>query len=122
MDRKLCKYLSDIHTAILEIESFMETRLRTYETFCNDVLFRRGVERNIEIMGEAMNQALKIDSNLPITSARKVVDTRNYVIHAYDSLKPDILWAIVINHMPLLKTEIEDLLKSKTNVSNTINR
>lgn len=122
MDRKLCKYLSDIHTAILEIESFMETRLRMYESFCNDVLFRRGVERNIEIMGEAMNQALKIDPNLPITSARKVVDTRNYVIHAYDSLKPDILWAIVINHMPLLKTEIEDLLKSKTNVSNIINR
>ena len=57
MDRKLTKYLSDILTAILEIESFMETRPRMYETFCNDILFRRGVERNIEIMGEAMNQA-----------------------------------------------------------------
>ena len=112
MDRKLKKYLSDVLTAILEIESFMETRPRMYETFCNDILFRRGVERNIEIMGEAMNQALKIDRKLPITSARKVVDTRNFVIHAYDSLKPDILWAIVINHMPLLKSEVEALLGS----------
>ena len=113
MDRKLSKYLSDILTAILEIESFMETRPRMYETFCNDILFRRGVERNLEIMGEAMNQALKINSHLPVTAARKIVDTRNFVIHAYDSLKPDILWAIVINHMPLLKSEIEDLLKAK---------
>lgn len=62
-------------------------------------------------MGEAMNQALKIDSNLPITSARKIVDTRNFIIRAYDSLKPDILWGIVINHMPLLKSEVAALLE-----------
>ncbi|MDE5880569.1 MAG: DUF86 domain-containing protein [Muribaculaceae bacterium] len=112
MDKKLKKYLSDILCSILEIESFMENRPKKYETFCNDTLFRRGVERNIEIMGEAMNRALKINPNLPITASRKVVDTRNYVIHAYDSLKPDILWAIVINHMPLLKEEIEAYLKA----------
>ena len=57
-----------------------------------------------------MNQALRINPNLPITASRKVVDTRNFVIHAYDSLKPDILWGIVVNHMPLLKQEIEALL------------
>ncbi len=61
-------------------------------------------------MGEAMNQVLKIKPEIAITSARKVVDTRNFVIHAYDSLKPDILWGIVINHMPLLKHEVETLL------------
>ncbi len=64
-------------------------------------------------MGEAMNQALKINPNIPITAARKVVDTRNFVIHAYDSLKPDILWGIVINHMLLLKQEIEALLNGE---------
>lgn len=110
MDRSLKKYLQDILNAILEIEFFLESRPREYETFCTDLLFRRGVERNIEIMGEAMNQALKINPNLPITSARKVVDTRNLVIHAYDSLREDILWAIVIRHMPLLKEEIEKIL------------
>lgn len=91
MDRKLKKYLSDILSSILEIESFLEDRPNEYATFCNDTLFRRCVERNIEIMGEAMNQALRINPNLPITAARKVVDTRNFLIHAYDSLKPDIL-------------------------------
>lgn len=110
MDRKLAKYLSDILSAIVEIESFLEGRPREYEAFGQDTLLRRGVERNIEIMGEAMNQALKINPDIPITAARKVVDTRNFVIHAYDSLKPDILWAIVINHLPVLKREIEALL------------
>lgn len=113
MDRKLRKYLSDILSSIIEIESFMEDRPKVYATFCNDVLFRRGVERNMEIMGEAMNQVLKINPEIPITAARKVVDTRNFVIHAYDSLKPDILWGIVVNHMPLLKQEVETLLKKE---------
>lgn len=106
MDRKLNKYLNDILSSILEIESFMQDRPKEYATFCNDTLFRRGVERNIEIMGEAMNQILRIRPDIPVTAARKIVDTRNFVIHAYDSLKPDILWGIVINHMPLLKKEI----------------
>lgn len=113
MDRKQRKYLRDILSSILEIESFMEDRPKEYATFCDDTLFRRGVERNIEIMGEAMNQVLKLNPNIPITAARKVVDTRNFVIHAYDSLKPDILWGIVINHMPLLRREVEDLLNGE---------
>lgn len=113
MDRKQRKYLNDILSSIKEIETFMVGRPREYATFCNDLLFRRGVERNVEIMGEAMNQVLKINPDIAITAARKVVDTRNFVIHAYDSLKPDILWGIVINHMPLLKAEVEALLEEE---------
>ena len=113
MDRKTLKYLNDIYSAILEIESFMENRPKEYATFCNDTLFRRGVERNIEIMGEAMNQILKSVPDIPITSSRKIVDTRNFVIHAYDSLRPDILWSIVINNLPLLKKEVANLLNTE---------
>ena len=110
MDRKIRKYLADILASIMEIESFMAERPKEYATFYNDTLFRRGVERNMEIMGEAMNNVLKIDPNIAITSSWKIVDTRNFIIHAYDSLKPDILWGIVINHIPLLKREVETLL------------
>lgn len=110
MDRKIRKYLADILASIIEIESFIAERPKEYATFCNDTLFRRGVERNMEIMGEALNNVLKIDPNIAITSSRKIVDTRNFIIHAYDSLKPDILWGIVINHIPLLKREVETLL------------
>lgn len=58
-----------------------------------------------------MNRILKVNPEIKITSARKIVDTRNYVIHAYDSLQSDILWAIVINHIPKLKAEVIRLLE-----------
>lgn len=95
--------------AIAEIEVATDRFGKQYETFASDVVFRKFVERNIEILGEAMNRILKISPEINVTSARKIVDTRNYVIHAYDSLKPDILWAIVVNHIPKLKTELEAL-------------
>lgn len=111
MDEMIRKYLYDMLQAISEIEIAEERFGRQYEIFENDVIFRKFVERNIEILGEAMNRILKINSEIEITSARKIVDTRNYVIHAYDSLKPDILWAIVINHIPRLKADIQRLIE-----------
>ena len=99
--------------AISEIEMAENRFGRQYDIFENDVIFRKFVERNIEILGEAMNRILKIEPDINITSARKIVYTRNYVIHAYDSLKPDILWAIVINHIPRLKADILRLFEGK---------
>jgi len=111
MDERVKKYLEDILIAIDEIDSFFERLPKQYDEFCSNLLLRRGIERNIEIIGEAMNRILKSDSTLSITNARKIVDTRNYVIHGYDSLTVDILWSIVINHLPLLKSEVRELLK-----------
>lgn len=110
MDKTIRKYLLDILQAISEIEMAEDRFGRLYETFENDIVFRKFTERNIEIIGEAMNRILKIHPDISISSARKIVDTRNYVIHAYDSLKPDILLAIVINHIPKLKAEIYGIL------------
>ena len=110
MDERVKKYLEDILTAIWQIQVTTEEKGRQYNVFLNDFVFRKFVERNIEIIGEAMNRILKIQPNINITAARKVVDTRNYVIHSYDSLLPDILWSIVINHLPKLEEEIRILL------------
>jgi uncharacterized protein with HEPN domain len=113
MDESIKKYFEDMLLAISEIEMAENRFGRQYDIFENDVIFRKFVERNIEILGEAMNRILKIEPDINITSARKIVDTRNYVIHAYDSLKPDILWAIVINHIPRLKADILRLFEGK---------
>ena len=110
MDNVVKKYLEDMLQAISEIEMAEKRFGRNYEIFENDVIFRKFVERNIEILGEAMNRVLKIQPDIDITSARKIVDTRNYVIHAYDSLKPDILWAIVINDIPKLKGDLLNIV------------
>ena len=66
----------------------------------------------IAIIGEAMNRILKLYPEIPITSARRIVNTRNYLIHGYDSLREDLIWAIVIKHLPLLKSEVKQLLQS----------
>lgn len=59
-----------------------------------------------------MNRILKIQPDIPITAARRIVNTRNYLVHGYDSLREDLIWAIVINHLPLLRTEVEKLIES----------
>lgn len=50
-----------------------------------------------------MNRILKADKDIAITNSRKIVDARNYIIHGYDSLSVDILWSMIINHLPKLK-------------------
>lgn len=61
-----------------------------------------------------MNRILKADKDIAITNSRKIVDTRNYIIHGYDSLSVDILWSMIINHLPKLKNEVTTLLNSDT--------
>ena len=111
MDESIKKYLYDVSEAINNIENFMEERSRNYLSFCNDLLYQHAVERNLSVIGEAINRILKIEPEIRITSARKIVDLRNFIIHAYDSLQPVIIWGILIKHLPLLKQEVNDLLK-----------
>lgn len=113
MDRELHKYLEDILFAITEIESFVSQYPRQFDVFCNTPILIRAVQMNIAIIGEATNRILKIKPDITITNARKIVNTRNYVIHGYDSLRYEILWAIVIKDLPLLKTEISAIIKKQ---------
>lgn len=113
MDDLIKKHLQDILTAIEEIESFFGDKPKLFEYFYSNLCLRRATERNIEIIGEAMNRILKTDRNIAITNSRKIVDARNYIIHGYDSLSADILWSMVINHLPKLKDEVTALLDNK---------
>ena len=113
MDERIQRHLYDILNAVVEIEGFFEGRPRLFEVFNADMMLRRAVERNIEIIGEAMNRILKEDSEIQITNSRKIVDARNYIIHGYDSLSPEILWSIIINHLPLLHQEVSSLLNEE---------
>lgn len=112
MDDLTKKHLQDILTAIEETETFFDNGSKSFNEFYNNLCLRRATERNIEIIGEAMNQILKADKEIAITNSRKIVDARNYIIHGYDSLSVDILWSMVINHLPKLKSEVITLLNS----------
>lgn len=110
MDIEIKSWLFDVLNAINEIESFFVDRPRTFEAYKNDLRTRRAVERNIEIIGEALNRILNKDSSFQLSNSRKIVDTRNRIIHGYDTVSDDIIWSIVINHLPILTAEVAQLL------------
>lgn len=110
MDRTIKKYLHDILLAIEEIEFFLSQRPRQYQVYLDDLMFKRAIERNVSIIGEAMSKILQLDADIAITNAKKIKGTRNYVVHAYDTLEPHIIWNIVINDIPKLKDEVTQLL------------
>ena len=98
-------FLSDIERSIGEIFDFLPEK-RNFIDFQKDLKTRKAVERNIEIIGEAMNRILKIDPQFPIESSRKIVDTRNRIIHGYDSVSEDVLWLIRVNYLPNLEKQL----------------
>jgi len=65
----------------------------------------------MEIIGEAANRILKQMPNIEITEIKKIIDTRNIIIHGYDSVSDEIIWAIVVKHLPKLYEEVKGLLK-----------
>ncbi|HPW67365.1 MAG TPA: DUF86 domain-containing protein [Salinivirgaceae bacterium] len=93
MKEKIRTWLEDIKRAIDEIEDFLPER-RDFFEFQKDLKTRRAIERNIEIIGEAAKRILDVDPEIKITNTRKIVDTRNRIIHGYDTVSEDIIWAI----------------------------
>lgn len=76
-------------------------------------MLKRAVERNLEIIGEAVNRIITRDNSFmeKITKAKAIIGLRNQVIHAYDSISDENIWSILINHLPKLKIEIEKLIE-----------
>jgi len=109
MKRETKKYLFDIKTSIDSIFEFIGEKRNFFE-YQNNKLLRRGVEREIEIIGEAMNRIMKIAPDIQIENARQIVDTRNWVIHGYDKVDDVVIWGIISNSLPKLKEEVEYLL------------
>jgi uncharacterized protein with HEPN domain len=110
MDNDIKAWLYDILNAIMEIESFFDDSTKEFAKYQKDLRTKRAVERNIEIIGEALSRILKRDETILISNSRKIVDTRNRIIHGYDSVSDDVIWGIVIRHLPILQTEIQELL------------
>ncbi len=110
MDIDIKTWLYDILKSIDEIDSFFADRPKEFSAYQKDTRTKRAVERNIEIIGEALNRILAREPDINISNSRKIVDTRNRIIHGYDSVSDDIIWSIVIKYIPVLKIEVEQLL------------
>ena len=110
MDDDIKSWLYDILSSINEIESYYIDTPKMFEIYQNDLRTKRAVERNIEIIGEAMSRILKNDNKIEISNSRKIVDVRNRIIHGYDSVSDDVVWGIVVKNLPVLQKEVEKLL------------
>jgi uncharacterized protein with HEPN domain len=110
MDIEIKTWLYDILTAINEIESYFTDGPKDFNVYQNDTRTKRAIERDVEIIGEAINRILNKDDTIEFSNARKIVNTRNRIIHGYDSVSDEIIWGIVIKHIPILQTEIQNLL------------
>ena len=106
MDNEIKTWLYDIIQSIEEIESYFVDKSKIFENYIKYIKTKRAVERNIEIIGEATNRILKKDNNFKLANAQKIVGTRNRIAHGYDKISDDLIWSILINHLPKLKAEV----------------
>lgn len=114
MQPKILKYLLDIESVILEIESIKAITENNFIVFKKDIILQRAVERDLEIIGEVIRKMLEQDPNIQISSAKNIIGLRNIISHAYDSIEPEMIWGIIQNNVPILAVEV-NILKQKSN-------
>lgn len=103
-------WLEDILTAISEIEQDLPP-VNDFNLYKQNRTAKRAIERNLEIIGEAMNRILHVKPEIEIPSARKIVNLRNQIIHGYDSVSDEIIYTIATRNVPELKKEVLLLMK-----------
>ena len=119
MNERILKWLFDIEQAIKEIDSYFLNHPKDFNYYVSNVLLKRAIERDLEIIGEAINRILKMEPEFPIENANRIVGLRNQIIHAYDNISDENIWAIISKHLPLLSEEIKSLIDNSGENSDT---
>lgn len=109
MDNRINAWLEDILKSIDEIFDFLPEK-RDFFEYQKDLKTKKAIERNIEIIGEAINRISKYkNSGIIINNAQKIIGTRNRLAHEYDSISDEVIWTIIITELPKLKIEIKEI-------------
>ena len=109
MTEQSSKYLTDILMAIELIEDFTKD-INSFTDYERDRKTQSAVERQLAIIGEALNQLRKNEPTILIENDKQIIAFRNRLIHAYDSLDNSIIWAIINRNIKSLKIEIQNLV------------
>lgn len=105
------KYLYDIQRAVELLGEFTSGKtLSDYET---DAMLRAAVEREFEIIGEAMTQLAKVDKTAVsrISKYQRIIAFRNILIHGYAHVDDRLVWDVVETNLSTLGSEIKVLLE-----------
>ncbi len=113
MKDEIKTWLFDILKTIEEVDSFFLDTPKEFSSYLNDLRTRRAIERNVEIIGEALSRIILLEPIIAISNTRNIVDTRNRIIHGYDTVSNEIMWSIVTEHIPILQAEIIKLLEDE---------
>jgi uncharacterized protein with HEPN domain len=110
MPPETAKLLYDMKSAAERIGRFVSGK--TFDHFLTDELLRSGVERQFEIIGEAMTRLMKRDQKTAekISDYRKIAGFRNALVHGYDSIDDDTTWNVITEKLPILSDELTRLL------------
>jgi uncharacterized protein with HEPN domain len=113
MERDPKKYLFDILEAGNLIKQF--THGKSADQYQSDPMLRSAVERQFQIIGEALQQLLKEHPHLAtkISDYRNIIDFRHILVHGYDRVEDDVVWGIIESKLSILCDEIESLLKTR---------
>src|SRR5690625_4875430 len=113
MDNRIEAWLEDIIRSIDEIYNFLPDK-KDFFAYQEDLKTKKAVERNIEIIGEAINRITKYKtSDIKIRKGQKIIGTRNRVAHEYDAISDEVIWTIIIKELPVLKEEILELKRKR---------
>ncbi|TET31700.1 MAG: DUF86 domain-containing protein [Planctomycetota bacterium] len=106
------KYLEDMRQAAANIREF--TKDKDWNDYAGDALLKSGVERQFEIIGEALAGLVKIEPKAAdtISNYKRIIAFRNILIHGYTIVDDRVVWNIVQNNLPVLEREIKSLLES----------
>lgn len=107
--RNIAVWLEDVMQRIERIKFYISD-LNSFEEYKADVKTTDAVERNIEIIAEALKHAVKLEPELPITNIRKIINFRNIINHQYYNVEPERVWIILKNDFPLLEQQVKALL------------
>ena len=110
MNDEIRKNLIDVLQTGEEIQRF--TRDMDFKAYQDNLITQRAVERNFEIIGEALNRIRKIDDKFlaRVSEHNRIIGFRNILIHGYDIVDEMIVWKAVEDHLPILLKEIHMIL------------
>jgi uncharacterized protein with HEPN domain len=103
-------YLWDALRAAESVRAFVHGK--TYEAFVEDDLLRSAVERQLQIIGEALSQLAKVDSQIASNVAElcRVIAFRNILVHGYAAIDYDTVWRLIEDKLPELQANLRMLL------------
>lgn len=112
MMERLEGFYADILKAIELIETFLlQGKVTSFESYVAHTMVKSAVERQLAIIGEAVNQIRKLDPDHPIPEADRIVQFRNRLIHSYDTIDDTFVWPILQRHLPALKKVLAERSK-----------